>query len=218
MELNPKKDYGFTCIGARDTKDLPVWDQFRLNKIREIFQTCSNILDFANDSRGLTQLLSEDLKGKTKRSIDINDYDRPDILADICNLNMIDDQSIDGIVCSGVLQCVYNPFKAVEELHRILKPGGKLFVYLSWIYRYSGATDGTFHDYYRFSKDGARYLFRNFNNIEISPIRGRKAAILNLTKTFRKRGAFQKIFRNIINKFDDYSELNPSGFNVFLIK
>lgn len=53
------------------------------------------------------------------------DLDSPlaDVKADICNLPF-DDNSYDVILCNHVLEHIHNDQKAMQELYRILKPGG----------------------------------------------------------------------------------------------
>lgn len=53
------------------------------------------------------------------------DLDSPlaDVKADICNLPF-DDNSYDVILCNHVLEHIHNDHKAMQELYRILKPGG----------------------------------------------------------------------------------------------
>lgn len=218
MLLDPNKNYGFTKLGASNTAGLPFWDNFRLKKIREIFKKCKLIIDFGDSSRALSELFVNDLKDKKKVSVDINECYKPDIVADICDLNMFKDESVDGIICSAILEHVYNPFLAVSELHRILKPGGKLYVYVPWLYSYHAPLTGEFKDYYRFSKDGIKYLFKDFKKIELCPIRGRIETILNLTSTFGKRSFFQRYFGSVLQKMDKLDENHASGFNVFIIK
>lgn len=218
MLLDPSKDYGFTQLGVSTTADLPFWDKFRLEKVQEIFKTCEFIIDFGNSSRELSKLLANDLKGKKKVSVDINECYSPDIVADICDLDTFEDESVDGIICAAILEHVYNPFLAVSELHRILKKCGKSFIYVPWLYNYHAPATGEFNDYYRFSKDGIKYLFKDFNKVELCPVRGRIETILNLTSTFGKRSLFQKHFGKIVRKIDKYDENYASGFNVFIIK
>ena len=57
MILNSKKNYGFTRMGISNTDSLPVWDKFRLRKIRDIFRTGGLIIDFGDSSRALSELL-----------------------------------------------------------------------------------------------------------------------------------------------------------------
>lgn len=51
---------------------------------------------------------------------------------DICNLNGIADDTFDRVVCVSVLEHIQwpNPIKAVNEMIRVLKPGGKLILTL----------------------------------------------------------------------------------------
>ncbi len=48
-----------------------------------------------------------------------------DIKADITNLNMISENECDFFICSHVIEHVEDDIKAIKELYRILKPGGK---------------------------------------------------------------------------------------------
>lgn len=94
MLLEPRKDYGFTDLGVSDTEKLPVWDKFRSEKVQEIFDQCERILDFGNSSRALSELLSTQLEGKERITVDINECYDPDVVADICHLHMFGDESI----------------------------------------------------------------------------------------------------------------------------
>ncbi|MCA9408816.1 MAG: methyltransferase domain-containing protein [Candidatus Omnitrophica bacterium] len=216
--FDPKKDYGFTKIGVREISQLPEWDLFRYKKIQYIFETSEIIFDFGRSSRALSELFADILKEREFKTIDLRDDIGVDIVTDICVMDCVQSQSVDAIICSAVLQFVYDPFKAVEELYRILKPKGKMFVYVAWIYNYCGDPSGKFLDYYRFSPDGIKYLFREFKHVEISPVRGRIGTILNLTKKFGKRSIFQKYLGGLIDKMDSIDFNNASGYNVYLEK
>lgn len=50
-----------------------------------------------------------------------------DVIADICNLPF-PANSHDVVLCSMVLEHIPNDVKAMQEIHRILKPGGKAFI------------------------------------------------------------------------------------------
>ncbi|MCB9078075.1 MAG: methyltransferase domain-containing protein [Anaerolineaceae bacterium] len=214
MKLALDADYGFTRI-VDNSDDLPPWDQFRLNKIREIFTTCPKIIDFGNSSRSLAVLFEDELAGKLHLSLDINPVFRPNITADICDLPLETD-SIDGVICAAILEHVYNPFGAAAELHRILKPGGKLFIYVPWMYRYHGNNE--YDDFYRYSRDGLRYMLRDFSHLELCPVRGHLETILNFVPRFSKRSKFIKYFGTLIQKFDEHDDKHTSGFNVYAIK
>lgn len=213
--LDPDKDYGFTVYRAKSTKNLPEWDLYRLTKVKEVLETCESVLDFGAASRGLTELLADSTLGKVT-TVDINPEINPDVVADICALPF-EDNSVDGIICASILEHVYNPFLAVIELHRVLKPGGKMFVFLPWMYPYH-VYGGEFEDYYRFSEDGIRYLFRDFSEIEVVPVRGRLETVLNFVPQLSKRSRFIRVFGPIIRRLDRKSRVHTSGYSFSVVK
>ena len=216
VELDPRKDYGFTTTGVASVKELPPWDVYRFGKIKTIFEKCATVLDFGKSSRELAALFSKVRHGKKLISVDIDPNIDPDIIADICDLNMIDAESIDGIICAAVLEHVYNPIKAAQELYRVLKKEGYLFLYVPWLFNYH--CEKGYKDYYRFSPDAIRYMFRDFSSVDIIPIRGRFETVLNLFKHLGKRSLFIKYFGWILRKFDTFEYKYASGYFCFLKK
>ena len=156
------------------------------------------------------------------QTLDVNDFgDYPDIIFDICS--EIDNcllQKYDKIICLAILEHVYNPFQAVENLRKMLKPNGVIFGYVPYLYHYHAPKDLKFQDYFRFSKDALVYLFREFKDVEIFPIRGRISAPLNILFAGRWKKYIEKTGMNIfLNKFanDKKNSEQYSGFN-FIIK
>jgi len=189
------------------------WEKFFDQKIREIAQR-KDILDIGGGFRfqkGLGQY--KDLfKQSNYLVLDNNKGYHPDILADVCQMPL-KDESIDAIICKAVLEHVYNPQKAVNEIYRVLKETGKCLVYVPFLYPYH-AHEGVYKDYYRYTQDGIKYLFRKFKSIEICPVRGNLETVFNLTP-LRKI----KIFLPLIRFFDKFfSGQQPSGYHIFLIK
>lgn len=88
-------------------------------------------------------------------------------IGDIQDMNMIDNNSYDSALCLEVLEHVPNPFKAISEIHRILKKGGKLVCSAPHLSRLHEEP----HDYYRYTKYGLKYLFENsgFDVVSIEP-------------------------------------------------
>jgi SAM-dependent methyltransferase len=75
-------------------------------------------------------------------------------------------RSFNLVVISGVIEHVQYPFKVVEEAHRLLKSGGRLYVSSPWVYPYHGG------DNYRFSHEGLIFLCHKFRDIEIGSLNG----------------------------------------------
>jgi SAM-dependent methyltransferase len=70
----------------------------------------------------------------------------------------IKDNSVDTIVCTGVIEHVCDPNSAVKEIHRVLKSGGCAFIETPFMQTYHVSPK----DFYRWTPDGLRQLFRNF--------------------------------------------------------
>jgi SAM-dependent methyltransferase len=189
------------------------WDRFFEEKIRIIARS-KNILDIGGGFRFQKGL--EKYKKLFENSnyivLDIESSYRPDIVGDVHNLPQ-QSESVDAVICKAVLEHVYNPHKAVDEIYRILKKSGKCLVYVPFLYPYHGQKEG-YNDYYRYTDDGIRYLFRKFSSIEICPVRGNLETVLNLTP-FRNIAFLNGILRYFDKKLS-YKQV--SGYNIFVIK
>jgi len=64
------------------------------------------------------------------------------------------DESLDLIICQEVLEHVRNPWQAMKEFRRTLKPGGKLYLQLPFMIGYHPCP----HDYWRFTGEGIEEL------------------------------------------------------------
>ena len=71
-------------------------------------------------------------------------------------------QVFDSIICQAVLEHVSNPKKAVNEMFRVLKPKGHVFVEVPFIQGYHADP----HDYQRYTLNGLQYLFKNFKILD----------------------------------------------------
>ena len=192
------------------------WQKFWDEKINIVAKDCKIILDVGGGNRfqkGMKQYeeLFKDCDYKTLDNV--SDY-KPDILGDIKNIPM-DNESVDAVICRAVLEHINDPFKAVSEMHRILKSGGKCLVSLPFLYPYH-AEKGYYGDFYRFTSDGVKYMFRNFSKIEICKIRGIFETITNLlpVKFLRRILAPLSRFLDSVLK----SKNQTSGYNIYLIK
>ncbi len=64
--------------------------------------------------------------------------------------------SISLVVSKDSLEHFREPWLAIQEIHRVLAPGGALVVYVPFMYGFHST------DYYRYTPLGLRYLLREF--------------------------------------------------------
>lgn len=84
----------------------------------------------------------------------------------ICNVDLVADAHYlpfrDGIVPGLILKCVFehvpHPFIVRDELKRVLRPGGYVYAKIPFLQPYHAAPD----DFHRFTQNGVRELFRDF--------------------------------------------------------
>ncbi len=136
-------------------------------------------------------------------TLDLNDFgDYPDILGDVCS--PFPDWMAgryDAVIALAILEHVYDPPAAVANFRRALKPGGRLFLYVPWMWRYHGPPDLTFQDYQRLSRDGLAWLLRDFEEVTLYPIRGKYSAILNHLKVWKAQ--IERRFGGAVNRIVD---------------
>jgi len=201
------------------------WDKFAHEKLTKIFTEKSSVIDIGG---GLRALKSKGNRYDKKRAwliplIEKVDYKvldpvpdyKPDIVGDIHNLSF-SDNSLESIVCLAVLEHVEDPIKAAKEMFRVLKPGGYLYVYVPFLYYYH-AEKGYYGDYWRFTKDSLKYIFRDFSSIEIESVRGAIETWIYISplgriKILNKLAGFLDRITGKINSNQ------VSGYNVFLVK
>ena len=164
----------------------------------------------------------KDIECKNLETLDVNDYgDYPDIIYDICSDDVSElKNKYDKIICIAILEHVYDPFKAVNNLREMLKEQGTIFGYVPYLYHYHAPRDLKFQDYFRFSKDALSYLFKDFKDVELFPIRGRISTPLNMLFAGRWKNYIEKKKINILlDKIssDEQNLKQCSGFN-FIIK
>lgn len=89
-----------------------------------------------------------------------DDSDLIDYRYDIHDLKF-DDNTFDAIVCVDVLEHVPYPQKAVDEMYRVLKPGGYIWVELPWVQPFHEMPK----DYWRASPEGLRVWMAAFDEV-----------------------------------------------------
>ncbi len=201
------------------------WAKFFEAKITKIFTESKNVLDIGG---GLRIAKDKNNRYSAKNewilplfaNVDykvldpIPDYN-PDIVGDIHDLPFADN-SLDAITCIAVLEHVKNPFKAVKEMYRVLKPNGYCFVYVPFLYYYH-PMKGYYDDYWRFTSDGIDELFKDFSSMEKINVRGAIETWIHLSPLAKYT------FTNKIGLLLDriaykINSNQTSGYNIFLIK
>lgn len=89
------------------------------------------------------------------------------------------DSSCDAVICETSLEHIKDPALAVQEMHRVLKSGGLVYITVPFVYGFHDSPG----DYYRWTKEGIRELFKNFEEKELDIYGGPTFA---LTSTLRE--------------------------------
>lgn len=103
----------------------------------------------------------------TIETLDIDATSGATFIADLCkplDLRLLD--RYDMIVCTEVLEHTRQPFNAVDNLLRMLRPGGLVFVTTPFNFRIHGPLP----DCWRFTEHGLRELFKEFDILELEPL------------------------------------------------
>ena len=84
------------------------------------------------------------------------------ILGDAQALGLAGD-TFETVLCTEVLEHLPEPQRAIDEIFRVLKPGGMLLLTTRFLFPIHDAP----HDYFRFTKYGLRHLLRRFDILEL---------------------------------------------------
>ena len=189
---------------------------FRSQILKEILEY-DTVLDIGKAMRDKHSKIN----AKKIETLDVNDFgDYPDIICDICSDITGLQNKYDKIICIAILEHVYNPFKAIDNLKKMLKDNGTIYGYVPYLFYYHAPRDLKFQDYFRFSKDALAYLFKDFREIELYPVRGRISTPLNIMFAGRWKKYIEKTNLNIfLDKFvsNEKNLKQCSGFN-FIVK
>ena len=187
------------------------------DKILKEIETKDKVLDIGMAMRDKHEKIKSDLL----ETLDVNDFGNyPDIVCDVCSDIDGLENRYDKIICLAILEHVYDPFKAVENLKKMLSKNGVIYGYVPYMYYYHAPKSLKFQDYFRFSRDALAYLFKDFKSVELFPIRGRISTPLNILFAGRWKRYIEKTKINLmLDMFvsDEKNSIQCSGYN-FIVK
>jgi SAM-dependent methyltransferase len=95
-----------------------------------------------------------------------------DLVANAEALPFLDD-TVDGVLCTGLLEHVEHPDRVVNEMFRALRPGGRAYVAAPFIQGYHPSPT----DFRRYTPEGVRQLFSAFELETLRSTRGSGSAL-----------------------------------------
>ena len=120
------------------------------------YSTDKQVLDIGAGNTEYTDIFPN------RTRVDIDPERKPDIVADIVNLPF-KDGSYEVIMCSEIFEHLLEPQKAIEEIKRVLKPGGILILTTRFLFPIHDAPG----DYWRYTPYSLAFLFRDWHIVEI---------------------------------------------------
>ncbi len=107
-----------------------------------------------------------------------------------------DDNSFECVMATEVLEHVPDTINYLNEVYRVLKPGGTFFFTTPFLWPLHEVP----HDEYRFTPFAMKRLLlkANFNNVEIQPLGGWHASLAQMLGLWLKRGPIPSKKRKIL--------------------
>lgn len=194
------------------------YDKFLEEKLREISKE-NKVLDIGSGHPFQKRLAKfKDLFANTTyETFDSAAQYNPTHVGDIHNMPF-SESSLPAVICLSVFEHLYNPQKAADELHRVLKNGGKALIYTHFIYPYHGR-QGVYSDYFRFTEEGLRHIFKKFSKIEIKKQGGYFRAMgFFLPMQARFRFLWEPITYFLDKVFKTETRMTTAGYYIYLVK
>lgn len=121
----------------------------------------------------------------------------------ICDAHSIPfaDGSFDAVIAQAVLEHVADPFRCVDEIHRVLKPEGLVYAETPFMQQVHGGA----YDFLRFTHLGHLRLFRRFSHIRSGAVAGPATALAWSYEYLLLSFARGRHMRNLLKAFARFS-------------
>jgi SAM-dependent methyltransferase len=143
-------------------------------------------------------------------TLDIKKEVRPDILCDVHNIKSR--KKFNTVLATELLEHCYDPQKAVDEMYRVLNTRGTCILSTRFIFGLHGT------DYYRFTDQALRHLFKKFKKVTVYPLGNKYSAIWDLTTLSIPLFKPLMIVNSSLIKLIKDSTFNSNGYLVVAIK
>ena len=144
-------------------KKFPRFYYFLIRVVSPVYGDWSKITGFVKSQDGLVLNIGSGNFPRQKEvvNVDMMPYENVDIVCDIHRLPF-KDNSIDAVMSVAVLEHVREPALVLKEVHRVLKPEGRVFSVIPFMQPFHASP----HDYQRYTLPGIEYLHRDFEKVE----------------------------------------------------
>lgn len=132
-----------------------------------------DVLDIGSRKPSYITFLREQFSHCTVTTSDLFEGEGIDMILDASQMPF-GNETRDTIVCTEVLEHVYDFMAIIHECHRVLKKGGRMFCSTPYMFPEHDKPD--MPDYWRFTRQALENMYQNFEHIEIIPCGGREKA------------------------------------------
>jgi SAM-dependent methyltransferase len=118
-----------------------------------------SVLEIGSKDYGSTSSFRDFYAGSEYVGLDMAEGKGVDVIVDLCKgVGTLQENHFELGICCSVLEHVEKPWLFAANLTRLIRPGGRLYMSVPWVWRYHAYPD----DYFRFSHRGVISLFEEF--------------------------------------------------------
>ena len=178
---------------------------------------------------GCGPLINQELlRERSAIYVDGGDYDGVNLVCDFSKSLPMKQNSIDGMLCSNVIEHLPEPQVCFDEMHRVIKPGGEALILVPFVIKLHQEP----YDFHRYTKYALKFYAQKagFSIIEVREVGGisnilgtiLNCAIKESVNPIYKLGLhLQRSFLRVLRKFfddDSPSIVLPQGYALYLKK